>query len=1356
MFARAPAGLWTPGAPGGGEGEQSLGGYVEGLAALAGRRGAASSSGGQVWSAVRSASAAEALAERERRLRGHENVSRVRAVRAVAGGGVALYEEAHDFTLRDAVWFAPEAVGGPAALFALYQLLATLADAHDAGVTHGALVPELVGLHVFRAPEGGAHAAWVRLSGLGGWSAPSHRVSAQTWARMCGLWQARQISNLQYLLWCNEAAGRRAGDPAAHPVVPWVSDLSTRGGRLRDLTRSKFRLTKGDEQLDATYADGAPSGGHAAHHVPDTLSALAYLNYTARRAPLPLLQRFVRAHFQPGEYPASVQRLYEWSPDEAVPELYTDASIFRSRHPLMPDLGLPEWAADVEDFLAAHRALLESDAVSAQLHVWLDLTFGVLQRGAAAVAAKNVVLFRPHEPRNHGFLLLFPTPHPPRGPGPGAPAAAPEPPATATVWGLEPLAPPFTPTSPVAPPPPPRRPVLSALLDPLRLRRSLAPPAPPPVARTLSPPAPLPSPSALLAAPLPAAAATSLAAPPPPAPSGRFLDALLALEARPALDRPAAAAAATPAPQAGDEVRAVDALALAEVVERVYGTPPLAGPLQEASAPLPAPLAHLCRVLRASGVHAALAEPVFPAAFAPLLAFLRRFLGLADAAPRAELLRDALARAEAWPGPLVLPFVLPLFAPPPPAAPALLLALGACDWSGAPGGFWAAARPVLSEWYALPAARLHDELLAPAFLEAAWRLRLPAAPLFGAHLAALRAAAARSHVAALASLRWLHARCAPLLSSRLVAEPLATALSGAEGNAGAELLVWLAKELGDGLVAARLVPRLLRLVQEHASRAARTDHPLLCALLVLTQLADALLSPAAALRLLVPPRGQSSVLLSVLLNPPPHPPTLQALSALLVALVARAGAGAAAAVPYVAQFFAPYAALYDAQGKWRGKPDDARIYSPDMALLLWAPLAALVPGLAAAVPAAPLLDALARRAALAPPPPLSGLVAARPPAPLEPSAQSSARASLRQSFTAPLLPSAPTESSAMVADDEDEAVASAPANPWYAARGPDADGDDALEVRTVHSVRAHFTPLRAMLVHPDLERLVVSLAHKDAVMRLWSAGDARLLRSLTAHRTAVLGADWLDREGTQLGSCEAAEAALWDVETGRVIVRAEPPPADFVALAALNAPAAPAANHVLLLATADSGLHLWDVRSGDTQEWRLPTSGAAVRCLATEGESWVGAGLSSGVAVLLDLRTGCVAQQWRLSDAPVLRLAPRGRGALLASCAERSGVQLWSLSTPTAQLDRTYRGLAEAPAAFTLYAENVVCALGSRLAFAPLDAPPPLVNLTVRKLQSATPRPVTVSPPSITALAAMPLTGVCLVGTESGHIKYVV
>ena len=35
-------------------------------------------------------------------------------------------------------------------------------------------------------------------------------------------WQLRQLSNLDYLLALNHLAGRRWGDPAFHPILPWV------------------------------------------------------------------------------------------------------------------------------------------------------------------------------------------------------------------------------------------------------------------------------------------------------------------------------------------------------------------------------------------------------------------------------------------------------------------------------------------------------------------------------------------------------------------------------------------------------------------------------------------------------------------------------------------------------------------------------------------------------------------------------------------------------------------------------------------------------------------------------------------------------------------------------------------------------------------------------------------------------------------------------------------------------------------------------------------------------------------------------------------------------------------------------
>ena len=33
--------------------------------------------------------------------------------------------------------------------------------------------------------------------------------------------------------------------------------------------------------------------------------------------------------WQAKEYPQSLERLYQWTPDEAIPEFYTDPQIFR-------------------------------------------------------------------------------------------------------------------------------------------------------------------------------------------------------------------------------------------------------------------------------------------------------------------------------------------------------------------------------------------------------------------------------------------------------------------------------------------------------------------------------------------------------------------------------------------------------------------------------------------------------------------------------------------------------------------------------------------------------------------------------------------------------------------------------------------------------------------------------------------------------------------------------------------------------------------------------------------------------------------------------------------------------------------
>jgi hypothetical protein len=90
----------------------------------------------------------------------------------------------------------------------------------------------------------------------------------------------------------------------------------------------------------AAAADGSSGDAAAAaaataivppHHISnEPMSELSYAIYMARRLPVELLVSLVRRSFRPAEYPASIEVLYLSSPDEALPQFYSDpkASLF--------------------------------------------------------------------------------------------------------------------------------------------------------------------------------------------------------------------------------------------------------------------------------------------------------------------------------------------------------------------------------------------------------------------------------------------------------------------------------------------------------------------------------------------------------------------------------------------------------------------------------------------------------------------------------------------------------------------------------------------------------------------------------------------------------------------------------------------------------------------------------------------------------------------------------------------------------------------------------------------------------------------------------------------------------------------
>ena len=344
-------------------------------------------------------------------------------------------------SLHNMVTFSPSVLSGShmRPLFMIYELLHALRWYHSREIAHGALT-----LHKIKVSKG----LWIYLespdffhtcksdpllSEVDGVSCdkaastPHFGVNeslASKYTRddlpnLVELWVHGKISNFDYLMALNFLVGRRLGDPNYHPVFPWVADFSVRDGGYRDLKKSKFRLNKGDRQLDVTYKaalldsqEGAPP-----HHVSDVLSDITYHVYLARRTPKSVLCDHVRSNWVANEYPSSMERLYHWTPDECIPQFFSDATIFESVHEDLPDLELPSWTNSAEEFIEWHRSVLESEAVSANVHHWIDLTFGFKLAGKAAVKAKNVYLHlidKHQSLSNHGVVQLFTEPHPQR------------------------------------------------------------------------------------------------------------------------------------------------------------------------------------------------------------------------------------------------------------------------------------------------------------------------------------------------------------------------------------------------------------------------------------------------------------------------------------------------------------------------------------------------------------------------------------------------------------------------------------------------------------------------------------------------------------------------------------------------------------------------------------------------------------------------------------------------------------------------------------------------------------------------------------------------------------------------------
>lgn len=233
-------------------------------------------------------------------------------------------------------------------------------------------------------------------------------------------WQARGISNLEYLLFLNSVAGRTQADLTQYPVLPWViadytsqvldfnnpatfRDLSKPIGALNQSRLESFRMRfkempRGDD-FDPPFIYGT-------HY-----STPGYcLYYLVRAMPEHMLR------LQAGRFDAPDRLFFDlaatWkgvtSPNsdlkELIPEFYNSDGSFllidnaldlgvRQTGKRVGDVALPPWAYDAGDFVSQCRDALESDYVSEHIHEWVDLIFGFKQRGQAAEDADNLFYY---------------------------------------------------------------------------------------------------------------------------------------------------------------------------------------------------------------------------------------------------------------------------------------------------------------------------------------------------------------------------------------------------------------------------------------------------------------------------------------------------------------------------------------------------------------------------------------------------------------------------------------------------------------------------------------------------------------------------------------------------------------------------------------------------------------------------------------------------------------------------------------------------------------------------------------------------------------------------------------------------
>ncbi|KAM3606165.1 uncharacterized protein V6R79_011883 [Siganus canaliculatus] len=239
-------------------------------------------------------------------------------------------------------------------------------------------------------------------------------------------WQRGEISNFEYLMHLNTIAGRTYNDLMQYPVFPWVlADYQSETINLsnpltfRDLSKPMGAQTEKRRQMfmqryeEVENIEGEGDLSARCHYCTHYSSAIIVASFLVRMEPFSHTFRTLQGGLDIAERMFySIKKEWESASRdnmadvrELIPEFfYLPDFLQNSNHiqlgcmedgTTLGDVELPPWAkGDPQEFIRIHREALESDYVSAHLHLWIDLIFGYRQQGAAAVESMNT--FHPY------------------------------------------------------------------------------------------------------------------------------------------------------------------------------------------------------------------------------------------------------------------------------------------------------------------------------------------------------------------------------------------------------------------------------------------------------------------------------------------------------------------------------------------------------------------------------------------------------------------------------------------------------------------------------------------------------------------------------------------------------------------------------------------------------------------------------------------------------------------------------------------------------------------------------------------------------------------------------------------------